>query len=97
MFFVVIDTHEEDHVDGVIVRLYYDTTITSMKMYFHQVIIDINITNDEVKQIIKQQITKQVLILSTKIDDNQINLYSNKKIYYVIYSGWVKLREDSDF
>ena len=53
MFFVVIDTHEEDHVDGVIVRLYYDTTITSMKMYFHQVIIDINITNDEVKQIIK--------------------------------------------
>ena len=90
-YFAITDIGIDNFVGGVPVQLKYSTTIDSMAMNTHEIIIDCEITDTDVEQIQKNDISIYFLMLPISNDDNISNAFNNKMIYYIIDSEWKEL------
>ena len=90
-YFAITDIQIDNFVGGVPVQLKYYTTIDSMAMNTHEVIIDCEIADTDVEQIQKKDISIYLLMLPISNDDNISNAFNNEMIYYIIDSEWNEL------
>lgn len=90
-YFAMTDIQIDNFVGGVPVQLKYYTTIDSMAMNTHEVIIDCEIADTDVEQIQKKDISIYLLMLPISNDDNISNAFNNEMIYYIIDSEWNEL------
>ena len=85
-YFAITDIQIENFVGGVPVQLKYYTTMDSMAMNNHEVIVDFEIIDSDVEQIQKKDISIYLLMLLISNDNNISNAFNNKMIYYIIDS-----------